>query len=389
MTQSTISAEEILKKLVSFPILGGESNLPIAHWIRGYMNDLGIETHTMTNDEHTKIGIHARIGPPVDGGIILSGHTDVVPVEGQNWDTNPFEVFDDGKGKLFGRGTCDMKGFLACCLHVLPEMTQSNLRKPIYLAFSYDEEIGCQGAPALIHDIGTTYSERPGYAIIGEPTMMQPVIGQKGICVLETTVNGSAGHSSRIRKEVSAVHEAARLILWIEDKMNSLVPSGQLDERFDPPHSSMHVGSVTGGIAPNVIADQASFKWDMRVIPGNTVKEILNEFRQYCAEREEKLRTVFSEFKINTTMGHHPVPPLDTSTDSKILELVQRLTGNNRWETVSYAAEAGQFSEAGYESIICGPGSIAQAHRANEFLEKDQLNKGVAMLRNLISECSK
>ncbi|WP_261395336.1 acetylornithine deacetylase [Membranihabitans marinus] len=388
MTESTLSAEAILRKLVSFPVLGGESNLPIAQWIRGYMNDLGVVSHTMTNDDHTKIGIHARIGPPVDGGIILSGHMDVVPVEGQDWDTNPFEVVDDGKGKLYGRGTCDMKGFLACCLHLIPEMMEANLKKPIYLAFSYDEEVGCQGAPALIDDIGTTYAEKPKYAIIGEPTMMQPVIGQKGICVLETTVNGSAGHSSRIRQEVSAVHEAARLIVWIEEKMNELIQKGHLDDRFDPPHSSMHVGSVTGGIAPNVIADQATFEWDMRVIPGNTVDQILDEFHQYCAEREEKLKSIFPDFKITTTMGHYPVPPLDTSADSDILKLVQKLTGNHRWETVSYAAEAGQFSEAGYESIICGPGSIAQAHRANEFLEKEQLQLGIAFVKNLIQELS-
>lgn len=388
MTESTLSAEAILRKLVSFPVLGGESNLPIAQWIRGYMNDLGVVSHTMTNDDHTKIGIHARIGPPVDGGIILSGHMDVVPVEGQDWDTNPFEVVDDGKGKLYGRGTCDMKGFLACCLHLIPEMMEANLKKPIYLAFSYDEEVGCQGAPALIDDIGTTYAEKPKFAIIGEPTMMQPVIGQKGICVLETTVNGSAGHSSRIRQEVSAVHEAARLIVWIEEKMNELIQKGHLDDRFDPPHSSMHVGSVTGGIAPNVIADQATFEWDMRVIPGNTVDQILDEFHQYCAEREEKLKSIFPDFKITTTMGHYPVPPLDTSADSDILKLVQKLTGNHRWETVSYAAEAGQFSEAGYESIICGPGSIAQAHRANEFLEKEQLQLGIAFVKNLIQELS-
>lgn len=388
MTSSTKSTEEILRQLVSFPVLGGESNLPIAHWIRDYLAGFNINLHTMANQDGTKMGIHARIGPPVDGGVILSGHTDVVPVEGQDWHTNPFEMHDDGKGKLFGRGTCDMKGFLACCLSLLPEMVQANLKKPIYLAFSYDEEIGCQGAPALISHIAETYTEKPRFAIIGEPTMMEPVIGQKGICVLKTTVNGTAGHSSRIRQEVSAVHEAARLILWIEEKMNEFVSSGYVDDRFDPPHSSMHVGSVAGGIAPNVIADHTSFQWDIRVIPGNNVEEILKEFRLHCRNREEELSTIFPGFKIETTMGHYPVPPLDTSPDSEILRLVQQITGNNTWSTVAYAAEAGQFSEAGYESIICGPGSIAQAHRANEFIEKDQLNQGVRMLKNLISHFS-
>ena len=379
------TVEKILKKLISFPILGGDSNLPIAHWIRGYMNDLGVETHSMTNESSTKIGLHARIGPPVDGGTILSGHMDVVPVEGQEWDTNPFEMYDDEKGKLFGRGTCDMKGFLATCLSLIPEMMDAELTKPIYLAWSYDEEIGCRGAPDLLDDIRKTYKETPQYAIIGEPTMMKPVIGQKGICVLKTTVNGSAGHSSRIRQEVSAVHEAACLITWINDKMNKLVSAGRLDQRFDPPHTSLHVGAVNGGIAPNVIADHTSFDWDIRVIPQDRVEDILKEFKEYCHERESHLKGIFPEFRIETTMEHPPVPPLDTSPDSKALKLLQQLTGTDTWSTVSYAAEAGQFSGAGYESIICGPGNIAQAHRANEYIEKDQLNQCVQMLQNLIT----
>src|SRR5690606_26400242 len=164
--------------------------------------------------------------------------TDVVPVEGQDWDTPPFDLSDPGDGKLYGRGSCDMKGFLACCLFLIPEMRRANLRRPIYLAFSYDEEIGCQGAPALISHMQETYSENPAYAIIGEPSMMVPVIGQKGICVLKTVVNGSAGHSSRIRQEVSAVHEAARLIQWIGNKVEELGGSPRLDDRFDPPHST-------------------------------------------------------------------------------------------------------------------------------------------------------
>lgn len=378
------SVGQILQKLISFDVLGGQSNLPIALWIKEYLENLGVTTHTFLDEDGDKMGLHARIGPPVDGGIILSGHTDVVPVEGQAWNTEPFELVDGGDGKLYGRGTCDMKGFLACCLHAVPDMIKANLKKPIYLAFSYDEEIGCQGAPALIEHMSQTYTENPRFAIIGEPTMMQPVIGQKGICVIRTSVNGSAGHSSRIRQEVSAVHEAARLIMWIDHTMNQLVEDRRLDDRFDPPHTSMHVGRVQGGIAPNVIADHVSFDWDIRVIPGDSVEDILQKFRQFCDTREEELQQVFPGFKIQANLEHPPVPPLDTSPDSEILRIVQKLTGNDSWSTVAYAAEAGQFSQAGYDSIICGPGSIAQAHRANEFIEKDQLEKGVNMLRRLI-----
>lgn len=378
--------EEILSHLVSFPVLGGESNLTIIHWIRDYIEKYGIKTKLVPNDEGTKASLHCRIGPAIDGGIILSGHTDVVPVEGQDWKTDPFTLTDGGDGKLYGRGSCDMKGFIACCLAVLPDMVNADLRKPIYFAFSYDEEIGCLSAPDLILDIQKTYSENPGYAIIGEPSLMKPVVGQKGICVLETRVNGSAGHSSRIKQEVSAIHESARLILWLEKKMNDLIESGQIDDRFTPPHSSLHVGIVKGGIAPNVIADQASFHWDVRIIPKDDVHEILSEFNDYCRGREKELQKIFPDFKIETIEHHPPVPPLDTAADQEIVDLVKRLSRNSELETVAYAAEAGQFALGGYQSIICGPGSIAQAHRANEFIDKDQLNKGVKMLMSLVGE---
>src|SRR5699024_8008563 len=284
---------DLLRKLVSFPMLGGESNLPIIHWIRDYLDGLGIEHHEVPDPEGIKTSLHCRIGPPVDGGIILSGHTDVVPVEGQAWNTNPFVLTDGGDGRLYGRGACDMKGFLALCLRALPDMLAADLRIPIYLAFSYDEETGCEGAPPLIEHIKKTYSEKPRFALIGEPSMMQPIIGQKGIFVLHTEVNGSAGHSSRIRQEVSAVHEAARLIIWLEDKMDRLVRAKRLDDRFDPPHSSIHAGTMSGGIATNVIADQACFTWDVRVIPGDSALEILSDFREHCRQREEELKYDF------------------------------------------------------------------------------------------------
>lgn len=380
-----LSAEEILSTLVAFPVLGGESNLSIIHWIKDYVEGLGIETVLLPNEEGNKASLHCRIGPATDGGVILSGHTDVVPAKGQKWDTDPFVLTDGGDGKLYGRGSCDMKGFIACCLAVLPEMISAKLVRPIYFAFSYDEEIGCLAAPELANHIKNYYVEKPAMAIIGEPSMMQPILGQKGICVLETQVNGSAGHSSRIRQEVSAIHESARLIIWLEQKMNALIEEGRIDDRFNPPHSSLHVGQINAGIAPNVIADKATFYWDVRVIPMDSVRTIIDEFRAYCDSRERVLKEVFPGFRIDIIEHHPPVPPLDTSADAEVLALVQKITGNEQWGTVSYAAEAGQFAECGFESIICGPGDIAQAHRANEFIEKDQLKQGVQMIRNLVN----
>ncbi|MCR9254394.1 MAG: acetylornithine deacetylase [bacterium] len=383
-----MTAQEILAKLVSFPVLGGESNLTIINWIKDFVEQHGVEAVMVPNEEGTKASLHCRIGPALDGGVILSGHTDVVPVKGQNWETDPFELVEKSDGKLYARGSCDMKGFLACCLSVLPDMVKADLKTPIYFAFSYDEEIGCLAAPELIEHIKSHYSEMPKYAIIGEATMLQPVIGQKGMTILETTVNGSAGHSSRILQEVSAVHEASRLVLWIEDKMKEIVGSGSQDERFEPPHTSLHVGMINGGIAANIISDKVTIRWDVRVIPKDDFYAIKQAFEDHCREREQELRKVFPDFEIKTIEDHPPVPPLDTSEADDIVDLTRKITGNTEVGAVSYAAEAGQFSLGGFQSIICGPGDIAQAHRANEFISKEQLEKGVEMIRKLVEELS-
>ena len=383
-----MAVEEILAKLVSFPVLGGESNMSIITWIKEYIESHNITTTLVLNEEGNKASLHCRIGPAVDGGVILSGHTDVVPVKGQEWTTDPFKLTDKGDGKLYGRGSCDMKGFVACCLAALPNMVKADLKKPIYFAFSYDEEVGCLAGPELAQAIKTHYTETPKYAIIGEPSLMEPIVGQKGIYILETYVNGSAGHSSRIKQEVSAIHEAMRLILWLENKMNQLIDDKRLDERFHPPHSSIHIGLVNGGIAPNVIADKAHFYWDLRTIPMDNTKTIVSEFEAYCREREQELQKIFPGFEIKTIENHPPVIHLNTKETDDVVALVKRISGNSKLNTVSYAAEAGQFAAEGIQSAICGPGSIAQAHRANEFIAKDELVKGMEMMDKLITELS-
>ncbi len=380
-----MSTQEILSKLVSFPVLGGESNLSIIQWIKDYIESFDVACTLVPNEDFTKASLHCCIGPSVDGGIILSGHTDVVPVKGQDWDTDPFTLTDKADGKLYGRGSCDMKGFLACCLNALPDLVRTDLKKPIYFAFSYDEEIGCLSTPELVQHLKNHYPETPKYAIIGEPSLLQPIIGHKGICLYTTKVNGSAGHSSRIRQEVSAIHEAARLVLWLEDKMNELVNSGNTDERFTPPHSSLHTGIIHGGIAPNVIADKAYFSWDARMIPKDNLDEIVSAFKQHCEKRIAALKPLYSDFKIETEEIHPPVIPFDSKSDSDVVKLMSEINDNQNIDTVAYASEAGQYNEAGLQSIICGPGSIEQAHRANEFIEKEQLIKYDKFLLNLIA----
>ena len=381
-----MTAKEILAKLVSFDVLSKQNNLDLVNWITGYIKQYNIETVYVYNEEKTQASLHCRIGPAVDGGIILSGHTDVVPVKGQPWDTNPFELVEKD-GKLYGRGACDMKGYLACFLSVLPQMVQADLSVPIYFAISYDEEIGCLRAPELAEHIKSYYSEKPKYAIIGEPSMMQPIVGQKGVLYVETKVNGSQGHSSRIEKEVSAIHESARLILWLENKMKELA-SKTRNESFLPPHSTLHVGQIKGGIATNVVAGNTVFQWDVRSIPEDSIADIVNDFQEYCNELQEEKRKLFPDFKIKNELLHPPVPGLQTDENASIVDLVSEISGNNTPSYVAYATEAGQFAEAGFESIICGPGSIEQAHRANEFVSIEQLNLGVQMIENLVEKIS-
>ncbi|MEM9836283.1 MAG: acetylornithine deacetylase [Bacteroidota bacterium] len=382
-----MTTTDILAQLVSFPVFGGDSNLSILTWITDYLDRFGVTYHLVPNEDGSKAALHCRFGPSVDGGVILSGHMDVVPVAGQPWDSDPFVLTEKGD-KLYARGSCDMKGFIACCLAAVPELLAAELQKPIYFAFSYDEEIGCQSGEALAAAIRDDYPETALYAIIGEPSMLQPIVGQKGINVYKTTFYGSQGHSSRVKQEVSAVHEAARFTVWLEEYMNELIRQGRTDDRFHPNHTSVHVGVVHGGTAFNIIANECYIDWDYRNIPQDNAAEIFAAAEAYCRDREATLKKRFPDFRITHEAHHPPVVALDTPADATVVALVQELTGNQDISTVSYAAEAGQFSAAGFEAVICGPGSIAQAHRANEYVHKSQLSECDQMLQRLIHKLS-
>ena len=386
-SQKPTDVLEILRHLVAFPGLGGESNLPVLGWITDYLDHHGVAYQTVPNEDGTKAALHCRIGPPADGGIILSGHMDVVPTVGQPWNTDPFVLTEIGD-RVYGRGSCDMKGFLACCLASVPTLLAADLKKPVYFAFSYDEEIGCLSGDILAAAIRDHYAEKPAGAIIGEPSMLQPIVGQKGIMVYTTTVHGSQGHSSRIKEEVDAVHEAARLVVWLEEKMDALIAAGRTDDRFHPNHTSIHVGTIRGGSAFNIIANECSFDWDFRNIPLDDAQDIIDDFQAHCAERIALRRHTYPGFDITHHAMHPPVPPLGTAADAPIVDLIKALTGRSDTDTVAYAAEAGQFSNAGFPAVICGPGDIAQAHRANEFCDIAQLRECVAMIGRLAKTLS-
>ncbi len=372
----------LLRDLVAFPVIGGAPNLAIVDYIEDYLGGFGVSCQRVYDETGTKACLHARIGPAVDGGVILSGHTDVVPVEGQTWTSDPFALVERD-GRLYGRGACDMKGYLACVLAAVPTFVKTDLTKPIYLAFSYDEEVGCVSGQRLAEAIRDHYAETPTWCIVGEPSHVEPVVGHKGIMVYEVTVRGSAGHSSRVRTEVSAVHEASRIVGWLEGKMDALVAAGHLDDRFDPPHTSLHVGMIRGGTAHNIVADSCWFTVDIRCLPSDDLAAIEADFRAFAKTQAAQMQTRFAGASITIEEYHPNVPPLITEESSEAVARIRELTGVQGLRTVAYASEGGQFSAAGFETVICGPGDIAQAHRADEFVEIAQLHRGVEVLLKL------
>ncbi len=382
-----MNARDLLAKLVAFPTVSRDSNLQLIDFVVDYLSHFGITAHRVFNDDGDKAGLYAVIGPAVPGGVVLSGHTDVVPVDGQPWSSDPFELLEKN-GRYYGRGTVDMKGFLAVCLAQLPLMTASTTRlnKPLILAFSYDEEIGCLGAPRLIDAI-LAQVPRPAAVIVGEPSDMRLVTAHKGITTLKTTVTGREVHSSQPHRGVSAVMVAARLVTWLDDYAHSRRQfTTQLD--FDPPYTTVHVGKIHGGIAHNIVARHAEFVWDIRNIPEERADQVIAAFTAFCdGEVLPKMQAVAPEAAIQTTVLNS-VPPLIHQPDALAATLVRQLTGQNDCHQMAYAAEAGQFQAAGLPTVICGPGSINQAHQPDEFIDIQQMESGERLIRQLVEHLS-
>ena len=375
---------EMLKTLVGFPTVSRDSNLPLIDFVEEWLGKHGVTAVRVPNDEGTKANLYATIGPAVEGGIVLSGHTDVVPIDGQPWNTDPFELTQK-QDKLYGRGTCDMKGFSAIALSLVPEM--KSLRKPIHLALSYDEEIGCLGAPRLIDQIKERIP-KPEAVIVGEPSMMEAVTAHKGIGAFRTVVIGYEAHSSQTHRGVSAVMNAAKLINWLSEREARFRDATPTNNGFLPHHTTVHSGVVHGGTALNIISRQCEFLWDVRVIPGENALSVFEEFQAFCQEVIlPKMQAVHQDADIQTTILAD-TPPLQEVAESPALKLAQDLAGNTVRSRVAYAAEAGQFQEAGFPTVICGPGSIDQAHQPNEFISIDQMEQGEQFLRKLIHRLS-
>ncbi len=379
-----LGARQILETLVGFPTVSRDSNLPLVDWVEGYLGGFGIVTHRVMSPCGTKAHLYAQVGPEAPGGVILSGHTDVVPVDGQAWTTDPWRVIEKD-GKLYGRGTCDMKGFDALALAAMVKASAAPLKRPLQLALSYDEEVGCMAVAELVEAMIASDLPRAESVIVGEPSMMKVVTGHKGGVGIKVHVRGYEVHSSLQPYGVSAIHEAARLIHWCNERNaeNAGATPTPLAAPFDPPFSTLHVGVISGGTAHNITAKDCDFLVSVRQVPGDTGwgDRIVDAARAI----EAGMQAIHPEtgIDLSPTFG---VPPLTPEPGGPAETLSRRLTGDNGQHVVSYGTEGGQFQIRGYSAVVCGPGDIAQAHQPDEFLTLEQFAAGEAFLDRLIDD---
>lgn len=378
-----LTSRQILDRLVSFPTVSRGSNLDLIDWLEGYLGGHGITAHRHWNEDGTKAALFAHVGPWEPGAVVLSGHSDVVPVDGQSWTTDPWTV-TERDGRLYGRGTCDMKGYVALAIWALVEGQRRGLTTPLQLALSYDEEVGCTGAPPMIAAMQGILPKGSA-VIVGEPSRMGLITGHKGGTGYHVHVKGYEVHSSLLPQGVSAIMEGARLIQWVNDQ-NAVLQAGApgpVAAQFNPPFTTLHVGMIEGGTAHNITAADCRFAVEMRVVPGEEITEYETRFEAEAARLDAALKAVRPEAGVQLDQ-FFGVPALVPEIDGPAEALVRRLTGANTTGVVSYGTEAGQFQEAGYSAVICGPGDIAQAHQPDEFLEVAEFEAGQRFMETLL-----
>ncbi len=382
MAGETYTPEEMLARLVAFDTTSHLSNLELIEFVAGYLAGHGVESTLVHSDDRTKANLIATVGPAKPGGVVLSGHTDVVPVKGQAWDTDPFTVARRD-GRLYGRGTADMKGFIACALAGVPGFLARQLTVPIHLAFSYDEEVGCLGARPLLERL-VAEKPPPLLAIIGEPSGMKVANAHRGVTKFATTVTGRPGHSSDPAKGVNAIEYAALAIAFLgrlaADMRALPAPAGTGD--FDPAYSTINVGTIDGGQAVNIIAGACRFTWDCRAMPGTDGTEAKRRLDAYAAEELlPRMRAAGAGADVGIVTGETgSVPPLVPEPGSPAEALLLALTGQNACTTTPFGSEAGLFQQSGILAVICGPGSVALAHQPNEFVSVAQLDECAELL---------
>ncbi|KAA1009722.1 acetylornithine deacetylase [Paraburkholderia panacisoli] len=375
------SSRALLERLIGFATVSRDSNLEMIEFIRLYLDELGVGSELFYNAERTKANLFATIGPGERGGIVLSGHTDVVPVEGQAWTVDAFRL-TERDGRLYGRGTADMKGFIASVLAAVPGFLERELKLPVHLAFSYDEEVGCLGVRPMLAELERR-AHKPALCLIGEPTELKPVLGHKGKLAMRCQVKGAACHSAYAPNGVNAIQYAARMIGRLEEIGEQLAQPEHHDERFDPPFSTVQTGMIKGGRALNIVPAECEFDFEVRALPGFDANQVADQLQTYAeAELLPKMRAV----KSDTDIRLQPLsayPGLATSPDSEAARLLALLTGSMDFGTVAFGTEGGLFDQAGIPTVVCGPGSMDQGHKPDEFVTVEQLRNCDVMLARL------
>jgi acetylornithine deacetylase len=371
----------LLGELIAFPTVSELSNLDMIAYLAHQLESAGATVDIFHDDIGHKANLFATIGPETDGGIVLSGHSDVVPAAEQDWVSYPFEMIEH-EGRLYGRGTCDMKGFIAAATAMAPYFADQVTNRPIHFAFTYDEEVGCFGAQALVDSLKRK-GIRPGVAIIGEPTSMRIIEGHKGCYEYTTHFCGMAGHGSAPDRGVNAVEYAARYVnrlLDLKDALRARAPSGS---RFDPPWTTINTGSLKGGVAHNVIASNASIEWEMRPVQASDAQFVKDDLREYCETvLLPTMRSICPEAEITTEVIGE-VEGLEPADLNEAKDILMELTGANQADVVPFGTEAGIFQSYGMSAVVCGPGSIDQAHKPDEYVTLDQLQQCIDMLGRL------
>lgn len=380
-----LTQRQLLDKLVSFPTVSRGSNLDLVDWLESYLTGYGITCHRHWNEDRQKAALMAHAGPMVPGAVVLSGHSDVVPVDGQTWTTDPWTV-TERDGRLYGRGTCDMKGYVALAVWALVEAQERGVSRPLQLALSYDEELGCTGAPPMIETMKQVLP-LGDVALIGEPSRMALINGHKGGTGYHVHVKGFEVHSSLLPYGVSAVMEGARLIHWLNERNAEIQakPPSPAAAAFHPPFTTLHVGQIAGGTANNITAADCRFSVEMRVVPDEILEHHAQAVVEAAARIEGAMQAIRPEASITLTR-FFGVPALKPEAGGAAEALVRRLTGQNASGVVSYGTEAGQFQEAGYSAVVCGPGDIAQAHQPDEFLEVSEFQAGIRFMEALLED---
>ncbi len=372
---------DVLGDFIAYPTVSADSNLALIADIADRLGDVGARVDLQTSPDSRKANLFATLGPDEPGGLVLSGHSDVVPVDGQDWSNDPFKMVERD-GRLYGRGTCDMKGFIAAVVAKAPDFAALGLKKPLHFAFTYDEEIGCLGAQALA-DWLQAHEVRPRLAIIGEPTMMSVIEGHKGCCEYTTRFHGLAGHGSAPDRGVNAVEYAVRYVARLLELSETLKTRAPDSSPFDPPWTTINTGSLAGGFAHNVIPEEARVEWEFRPVQDSDFTFVKTEIEDYVASVLLPAMKKVSPTARITTQIMGEVAGLEPATENEARDILLELTGGNRTDVVPFGTEAGIFASLGMKAVVCGPGSIEQAHKADEYLALDQLQKCLDMLDGL------